>query len=426
MGKPDATHDPALTSWVESANDPAGDFPIQNLPFGRFREPRSSAPWRIGVAIGDQVLALADTGLLESIDMAHLLAAPESARRELRAALSDGLRHGSAQQSSWQKALLPRVAVELGLPCEIRGYTDFYSGIHHATTVGRLFRPDTPLLPNYKWVPIAYHGRSSSILASGRSFPRPRGQIKGPGSTSPAVSATERLDYELELGIIVGPGNPLGDPVPLDEAEAHVFGLTLLNDWSARDIQAWEYQPLGPFLAKNFATTLSPWIVTLEALAPFRESFVRPDDDPAPLPYLDSAANRAAGVVAIELEVWLETKRMRERGDPPVRLSQSNYRDAYWTLAQLIAHHTVNGCNLESGDLLGTGTLSGPEPRQGGSLLELSMGGRQPISLPDGESRAFVADGDTIILTAFCQREGFRRIGFGECRATVAAATVPH
>lgn len=426
MGKPDPTHDPALTSWVESANDAAGDFPIQNLPFGRFREPRSKGPWRIGVAIGDQVLALAETGLLKSTDMADLLAAPESARRALRAALSEGLRNGSAQQPSWQRALLPRVAVELGLPCEIRGYTDFYSGIHHATTVGRLFRPDTPLLPNYKWVPIAYHGRSSSILASDRSFLRPRGQIKAPGSTSPAVSATERLDYELELGIIVGPGNPLGEPVPLDDAEAHVFGLTLLNDWSARDIQAWEYQPLGPFLAKNFATTLSPWIVTLEALAPFREPFVRPDGDPAPLPYLDSAANRAAGVVAIELEVWLETKRMRERGDPPARLSQSNYRDAaYWTLAQLIAHHTVNGCNLESGDLLGTGTLSGPQPRQGGSLLELSMGGRQPISLPDGESRAFVADGDTIILTAFCQREGFRRIGFGECRATVAAATVP-
>jgi fumarylacetoacetase len=423
--EPDATHDPALASWVESANDPAGDFPLQNLPFGRFREPRSKGPWRIGIAIGDQVLALAETGLLENIDMPGLLATPESARHALRAALSAGLRHGSAQESSWRKALLPRGAVELGLPCEIRGYTDFYSGIHHATTVGRLFRPDTPLLPNYKWVPIAYHGRSSSILPSGRSFHRPRGQIKGTGSTSPLLGVTERLDYELELGIIVGPGNALGEPVPLDEAESHVFGLTLLNDWSARDIQAWEYQPLGPFLAKNFATTLSPWIVTLEALAPFREPFARPDGDPAPLPYLDSATNRAAGAVAIELEVWLETQRMRERGDPPARLSHSNYRDAYWTLAQLVAHHTVNGCNLESGDLLGTGTLSGPQAQQGGSLLELSLGGRQPITLPDGESRAFVADGDTIILTAFCQREGFRRIGFGECRATVTAAAVP-
>lgn len=426
MSGPDATHDPALASWVESANDPKSDFPIQNLPFGRFRETSPQGPWRIGVAIGDQVLALAETGLAKSIDMARLLASAERARRALRAALSEGLRYGSAQQSSWRKALLPRAGVELGLPCEIRGYTDFYSGIHHATTVGRLFRPDTPLLPNYKWVPIAYHARSSSILPSGHAFPRPRGQIKGAGSTSPSVGPTERLDYELELGIIVGRGNPLGEPVPLDEAESHVFGLTLLNDWSARDIQAWEYQPLGPFLAKNFATTLSPWIVTLDALAPFREPFVRPDGDPAPLPYLDSAANRAGGVVAIELEVWLETKRMRERGDPSVRLSHSNYRDAYWTLAQLIAHHTVNGCNLETGDLLGTGTLSGPEPAQGGSLLELSMGGRQPIGLPGGESRAFLADGDTIILTAFCQREGSRRIGFGECRATVAAAAVAH
>ena len=419
----DSTHDPALSSWVESANDPATDFPIQNLPFGRFREPGQRGPWRIGVAIGDQVLALAATGLIDSDDMARLLAAPRPATRALRAALSEGLRQGSPQQPSWTKALLPRPAVELGVPCEIRGYTDFYSGIHHATTVGRLFRPDTPLLPNYKWVPIAYHGRSSSILPSGHSFHRPRGQLKVAGSASPPVlGPTERLDYELELGIIVGRGNALGEPVPLDEAELHVFGLTLLNDWSARDIQAWEYQPLGPFLAKNFATTLSPWIVTLEALAPFREAFGRPEGDPAPLPYLESAANRAAGVVAIELEVWLETKHMRESGDPAVRLSHSNYRDAYWTLAQLIAHHTVNGCNLESGDLLGTGTLSGPESRQGGSLLELSAGGRQPLSLPDGESRAFVADGDAVILTAFCQRDGFRRIGFGECRATALPA----
>ena len=422
MGEPDATHDPSLASWVESANDPAGDFPIQNLPFGRFREPQRPGPWRIGVAIGDEVLALAATGLIDSDDMARLLASSRAARRSLRAALSEGLRHGSARQSSWRKALLPRAALELGLPCEIRGYTDFYSGIHHATTVGRLFRPDTPLLPNYKWVPIAYHGRSSSVLPSGHSFHRPRGQLKSAGSTSPVLGPTERLDYELELAIVAGPGNPLGEPVKLDEAESHVFGVTLLNDWSARDIQAWEYQPLGPFLAKNFATTLSPWIVTLEALAPFREPFRRPDGDPAPLPYLDSARNRATGVVAIELEVWLETKRMRDSGEPAVRLSHSNYRDAYWTLAQLIAHHTVNGCNLESGDLLGTGTLSGADPRQGGSLLELSAGGRQPIGLPNGESRAFLADGDTIILTAFCERGGFRRIGFGECRATVLPA----
>jgi fumarylacetoacetase len=418
----DSTHDPSLASWVESANDPAGDFPIQNLPFGRFREPGQGGPWRIGVAIGDSVLPLAATGLVDSDDMARVLAAPAAARAALRAALSAGLRRGSAQEPSWRRALRPRASVELGLPCEVRGYTDFYTGIHHATTVGRLFRPDNPLLPNYKWVPIGYHGRSSSLLPSGHSFRRPRGQIKSAAEAAPTLAPSERLDYELELGIIVGAGNALGEPVPLDEAESHVFGLTLLNDWSARDIQTWEYQPLGPFLAKNFATTLSPWIVTLEALAPFREPFRRPSTDPAPLAYLDSAANRATGVLAIELEVWLETERMRRKGEGAVRLSHSNYRDAYWTLAQLVAHHTVNGCNLESGDVLGTGTLSGPEPAQGGSLLELSAGGRQPIQLPDGESRTFLADGDAVILTACCQREGFRRIGFGECRATVAAA----
>jgi len=422
LREPDATHDPALASWVESANDPAGDFPIQNLPFGRFREPGRGGPWRIGVAIGDSVLALTAAGLVDSDDMTRLLAAPASARAALRAALSAGLRRGSPQEASWRSALRPRAVVELGLPCEVRGYTDFYTGIHHATAVGRLFRPDTPLLPNYKWVPVGYHGRASSILPSGRAFHRPRGQVKSAAADAPAVAATERLDYELELGIIVGAGNALGEPVPLEQAESHVFGLTLLNDWSARDVQTWEYQPLGPFLAKNFATTLSPWMVTLEALAPFREPWRRPSGDPAPLPYLDSAANRATGVLAIELEVWLETERMRRQGEAAVRLSHSNYRDAYWTLAQLIAHHTVNGCNLESGDVLGTGTLSGPGPAQGGSLLELSAGGRQPIQLPDGESRAFLADGDTVILTAHCQREGFRRIGFGECRGTVLAA----
>jgi fumarylacetoacetase len=421
LSEPDATHDPALTSWVESANDPASDFPIQNLPFGRFRQAGQGGPWRIGVAIGDAVLALGAAGLAQGEDRRRLLAAAPAERRALRAALSAGLRRGSPQESGWRTALLPRAAVELGLPCEVRGYTDFYSGIHHATAVGRLLRPDSPLLPNYKWLPIGYHGRSSSILPSGQPFRRPRGQIKRAPAEAPTLAATERLDYELELGIIVGAGNALGEPVPLDEAESHVFGLTLLNDWSARDIQAWEYQPLGPFLAKSFATTLSPWIVTLEALAPFREPFRRPALDPAPLPYLESAGNRAAGVLAIELEVWLETARMRERGDPAVRLSHSNYRDAYWTLAQLVAHHTVNGCNLESGDLLGTGTLSGPGAAQGGSLLELTGGGRQPIELQGGERRAFLADGDAIILTAFCQREGFRRIGFGECRATVAA-----
>jgi fumarylacetoacetase len=294
--------------------------------------------------------------------------------------------------------------------------------VHHAIAVGRLFRPDNPLLPNYKWVPIAYHARSSSILPSGGSFRRPRAQVKAAEAAAPTLMPTARLDYELELGVIVGPGNALGEPVPIDEAEAHVFGLVLLNDWSARDVQAWEYQPLGPFLAKNFATTLSPWVVTLEALAPFREPFERPSGDPAPLAYLESAANRAAGVIGIDLEIWLETASMKERGAAPFRLSHSSYRHAYWTMAQLVAHHTVNGCNLETGDLLGTGTLSGPTPDQSGSMLELSVGGTQPIRLPDGETRVFIQNGDTVSFTAACRRDGFRRIGFGECRATVAEA----
>jgi fumarylacetoacetase len=316
--------------------------------------------------------------------------------------------------------LRPRSKIELGLPCEIRAFTDFYTGIHHATAVGRLFRPDNPLLPNYKWVPIAYHARSSSILPSGGSFRRPRGQVKPAEAAAPVLMPTERLDYELELGILVGRGNALGEPVPIDEAESRIFGLTLLNDWSARDVQAWEYQPLGPFLAKNFATTLSPWIVTLEALAPFREPFERPAGDPAPLAYLDSPENRERGVIGIDLEVWLETARMKQSGEAPIRLSRSSYRHAYWTMAQLVAHHTVNGCNLETGDVLGTGTLSGPEPGQCGSMLELSAGGKQPLRLANGESRVFVLDGDTVTFTASCQRDGFRRVGFGECRATVA------
>jgi fumarylacetoacetase len=414
----DATHDPALESWVDSANDPAGDFPIQNLPFGRFRE--AGGRWRIGVAIGDEVLGLKAAGLVEQDDIAPILAAPVATRRALRAALCEGLRRGSSRENSWRGALRPRSKIELGLPCEIRGFTDFYTGIHHATAVGRLFRPDNPLLPNYKWVPIAYHARSSSILPSGGSFRRPSAQVKPAEAAAPILMPTERLDYELELGILVGRGNALGEPVPIDEAESRIFGLTLLNDWSARDVQAWEYQPLGPFLAKNFATTLSPWIVTLEALAPFREPFERPAGDPAPLAYLDSPANRAMGVIGIDLEVWLETARMTQSGEAPIRLSRSSYRHAYWTMAQLVAHHTVNGCNLETGDVLGTGTLSGPEPGQCGSMLELSAGGKQPLRLANGESRVFVLDGDTVTFTASCQRDGFRRIGFGECRATVA------
>jgi fumarylacetoacetase len=415
----DGTHDAGLESWVESANDPSTDFPIQNLPLGRFRRPGGDGAWRIGVAIGTAVLDLQKAGLAETPDMQSLLARTPAARRELRASLSRGLRAGSPAQAAWQQALYPQSDVELGLPCDIGDYTDFYTGIHHATSVGKLFRPDSPLLPNYKWVPIGYHGRASSILPSGTDFHRPRGQVMAPGASAPVLAPTGRLDYELELGLVIGPPNPLGTPVSMVRAEEHLVGLTLLNDWSARDVQAWEYQPLGPFLAKNFATTLSPWLVTMEALAPFRAPFGRPDGDPSPLPYLDSPQNRSAGMIDLELEVWLETASMRAAGERPVRLSHSNYRDAYWSAAQLVAHHTVNGCNLQTGDLLGTGTLSGPQPEQGGSLLELTLGGKSPISLPNGQTRRFLEDGDRVILRGFCSREGARRIGFGECSAKV-------
>ena len=417
----DATHDPRTQSWVVSANAPDCDFPIQNLPFGRFR--RSPAePWQIGVAIGDQVLDLHAAGLIDHLDMHRLMAMPVAERRALRVALWDGLKQGSALQPLWQAALLPQNAVELGLPCEVGDYTDFYTGIHHANTVGKLFRPDNPLLPNYKWVPIGYHGRASSIGVSGHSVRRPCGQTLKPGAEIPALTATQRLDYELELAIWVGQGNALGEPVSLDDAEDHVWGISLLNDWSARDFQAWEYQPLGPFLAKNFATTTSPWVVSLEALAPFRAPFTRPAGDPQPLPYLDGAHNRAAGAFDVVLEVWLQTPAMLAAGQVGEKLSTSNFTDAYWTLAQLVAHHTVNGCNLRPGDVLGTGTLSGPTAAQGGSLLELSQGGKQAISLLNGETRTFLQDGDTLILKAHAQRPGAARIGLGECRGTVVPA----
>lgn len=417
----DETHDPSLASWVESANDPETDFPIQNLPFGRFRDARDM-DWSIGVAIGDQVLDLRRAGLIENTDMNLLMRLACEPRRALRQAISAGLRHGSAKQAKFSEALLPQAKVELGLPCRIGDYTDFYTGIHHATAVGKLFRPDNPLLPNYKWVPIGYHGRSSSIRASGHGFHRPLGQTKGADDAAPSVGPTRRLDYELEVGIFIARPSAFGESIPIARAEDHVFGLTLLNDWSARDIQAWEYQPLGPFLSKNFATTVSPWIVTLEALAPFRVPFERPAADPQPLPYLDSPANRASGAFDIALEVWLQTSKMRAAGHAGDRLMRSNYRDAYWTAAQLVAHHTVNGCNLVDGDLFGSGTISGPSPDQGGSLLELSAGGKRALQLSNGESRTFLEDGDTVVLRGHCERHGLRRIGFGDCAATVLPA----
>jgi fumarylacetoacetase len=417
-----ATHDPKLRSWIASANEAGADFPIQNLPFGRFRTAGSSEGFRIGVAIGDQVLDLKAAGLVDTDDMNALMSASVKDRQALRAAISAGLAEGSDKQATWSKALLPQSKAEMTVPCRIGDYTDFYTGIHHATTIGKLFRPDQPLMPNYKWVPIGYHGRASSIGVSGQTFKRPQGQTKAPDATEPSFGPSKRLDYELELGFLVGQGNALGEPIAIGEAEDHLFGVTLLNDWSARDLQAWEYQPLGPFLAKNFASTLSPWIVTMEALAPFRAKFERPVEDPQPLPYLDAPSNRERGALDITLEVLLQTAKMRAAGEAPTRLTRGNTTEAaYWTAAQLITHHTVNGCNLQPGDLLGSGTLSGPKPDEAGSLMELTLGGKQAITLPNGEKRTFLEDGDTLIMRGYCERAGAVRIGFGEVSGTVAA-----
>ena len=435
-GALDGTHDPALRSWVASANTDATDFPIQNLPYGAFRRRGTGEPLRIGVAIGNQVLDLklaaeestwttevsALLAPLAAGDLNAFMAQGPQARRALRVALSAALSEGSAQQPALEHCLVAQSEAEMALPCRIGDYTDFYISVHHATTVGRQFRPDNPLLPNYKWVPIGYHGRASSICASGHSYRRPVGQTRSPDADTPSFGPCRRLDYELEMGILIGRPNALGERIPMAEAEDHVFGLTLFNDWSARDIQGWEYQPLGPFLSKNFASTLSPWVVTLEALAPFRRPFTRPEGDPQPLPYLDSALNREAGVIDVELEVWLQTAAMQRAGHAGELLSRSNLADAYWTVAQLVAHHTVGGCNLNSGDLLGTGTLSGPKPEQAASLMELTAGGKQPVRLSNGEQRSFLEDGDTIILKGWCRRDGARRIGFGECRGTVLPA----
>lgn len=414
-----ATLDPSLRSWVASAQSAGCDFPIQNLPFGRFRT-RADEPWRIGVAIGGQVLDLQAAGVTDHADMTRVLNLDPAERLALRCALSSGLKEGSPQASAWARALHAQESVEMGLPCEVGDYSDFYVGIHHATTVGKLFRPDNPLLPNYHWVPIGYHGRASTLNVSGTPFKRPHGQVKAPDAVAPVLQATARLDYELELGIVLGRGNAQGEPIGMERAEDHVFGLTLFNDWSARDIQAWEYQPLGPFLSKSFASTLSPWMVTLEALAPFRRPFERPADHPQPLPYLTSRHNSQAGAFDVRLEVLIQTRGMREAGLPFERISTSNFADAaYWTVAQMVAHHTVNGCALRAGDLFGSGTLSGPRPDQAGCLLELTAGGKQPITLANGEQRTFLQDGDSVSFRGYCEAPGAVRIGFGECMATV-------
>ncbi|MDO9148618.1 MAG: fumarylacetoacetase [Hydrogenophaga sp.] len=427
------THDPALRSWVASANAAGTDFPLQNLPFASFRRSASSEAFRGGVAIGDQILdlaAAAQTGVFTGVaatavqagaqdKLNALMALGAPAWSALRLALSRALREGAPEQAALQACLVPQASAEYGVPARIGDYTDFYTSVHHATNIGKQFRPDNPLLPNYKWVPIGYHGRASSIGVSGQQFHRPKGQTLPPGATVPSFGPSQRLDIELELGIFVGNGNPLGEPVAMAEAEDHVFGLCLLNDWSARDIQAWEYQPLGPFLSKNFATTVSPWVVTLEALAPYRVAFDRPADDPQPLPYLDSATNRSQGAFDIQLQVGLQTPQMREAGQPDATICRTSYRHAYWTVAQMVTHHTVNGCNLQSGDLFGSGTLSGPTLDQAGALIELTTGGKHPLTLPNGEARTWLQDGDAVVIRGWCEKAGAARIGFGECVGTV-------
>ncbi|HTP40059.1 MAG TPA: fumarylacetoacetase [Steroidobacteraceae bacterium] len=431
-----ATHDPARQSWVASAGRTGGDFPIQNLPFGVFSSGGPQRGGRVGVAIGDAILDLqrlhalqllkgAAAEALQACSVAPLnpyMALGPRHWSALRAALSALLAADSEHRAVLQPLLVPQTEVEMLLPAQIGDFTDFYTSIHHATHVGRLFRPDQPLLPNYKWVPIAYHGRSSSIGVSPQTFHRPRGQQLPPKAEQPVVGPSMRLDYELEVGCFIGCGNGLGEPIALDAAEQHLFGLCLLNDWSARDLQAWEYQPLGPFLAKNFATTIAPWIVSMEALEPFRTGWSREPTDPQPLPYLDSASHRSHGAVDLQLEVWLQTAQMRQAGRPAERIAKSGFREAYWTLAQMVAHHTVNGCNLRPGDLLGSGTQSGSQPGQCGSLLEQSAGGRTPLRLTNGETRSFLADGDEVTLRGYCEAPGRVRIGFGEARGTVLPA----
>lgn len=437
------THRVDLRSWVESANDPASDFPIQNLPLGIVR-PRGGSPrepWRVGVAIGRSVMdlaAAAHSGLLEgaasragsrcaSGSLNGLMALEPVHWSALRVQLSRLLRadtpEGERAQRLQAEVLLDGGDVEMTLPAAVGDYTDFYASRHHAFNVGSMFRPDQPLLPNYAWVPIGYHGRASSLVVSGTPVRRPRGQRAPEGDGPPVFAPSARLDYEVEVGFFVGVGNALGDPVPIRSAERCLFGACLLNDWSARDIQAWEYQPLGPFLAKSFATTLSPWVVTMEALAPYRvPAAPREDGAPLPLPYLTSPANDAEGGIDLRVEAWLRTARMKQEGAPAIRLSQGTLAGMYWTPAQLLAHHTSNGCNLRPGDLLGSGTVSGPAREARGCLLELTWRGTEPVRLPNGEERRFLEDGDEVILRGHCEREGFARIGFGACSGVVQAS----
>ena len=432
------THDPNLKSWVESANDSDTDFPIQNLPFCIFEDEKASTGSSVGVVIGDYIFSLEranDLGLFQQMDIESVLGIDSSdlsllienrydldVVSGLRARLIEILKSdASDEDKKWaEQCLLPAEGQFFYSPFLIGDYTDFYCSIFHATNVGSMFRPDNPLMPNYKYVPIGYHGRASSIMVSGTDIRRPKGQNRSDAEKPPVFIPAKNLDYEMELGFFVGRGNEMGSPIPISEAEEHIFGMCLVNDWSARDIQAWEYQPLGPFLAKNFATTISPFVVTMEALAPFRTAaFERPEGDPEPLDYLSDENNRKFGGLDINLDVYIQTERMRNQNIKPHLLSRSNAKDLYWTVGQMLTHHASNGCNLQTGDLIASGTVSGKEKNERGCLLELTWRGTEPIELPSGEIRRFLEDGDEIIMKGYCEREGFRRIGFGECRGRI-------
>jgi fumarylacetoacetase len=431
------THRPDRRSWVDSANAPRADFPIQNLPFGVFRDWEGDDSPRVGVAIGDCVLdvsALRAT-LFEGQARRAVEACTEptlNALMELGNAATAALRSRlvhlldaespdmSANRRAVEAALTPIREVEMLLPADIGDYTDFYASIQHATNVGSMFRPDNPLLPNYKYVPIGYHGRASSIVVSGTTVKRPSGQTKADDADAPIFGPSQMLDYEVEVGAFIGPGNGLGETIPIARSRAQLFGLCLVNDWSARDIQKWEYQPLGPFLAKNFATTVSPWVVTMEALEPFRvAAATRADGDPAPLPYLSDDGDRAHGNFAITIETYLETSKMRDAQLAPFVVSRGNFAGMYWTFAQMLAHHASNGCNLRPGDLIASGTVSGAERESAGCLLERTWRGTEPLTLPSGETRRFLESGDTVVIRAFCEKNGAARIGFGECRGSI-------
>jgi len=418
-----------VTSWVESAQ--GSDFPIENLPLGIFSV--GNRRRRAGVAIGDFVLDLVaiaellDEGWRDDLSQPVLnawLARGHQAQTDLRERLTE-LLTDERYRDDVEPELIGQTEARMHVPCLIGDYTDFYVGIHHATNVGKQFRPDNPLLPNYKYVPIGYHGRASSVRASGEPVNRPSGQRKAPDADVPEYGPSRRLDYELELGIWIGEGNDLGSPIPIGQAAEHIAGYCLLNDWSARDLQAWEYQPLGPFLAKNFLTSVSAWVVSPQAMEPYRKPMApRPDGDPPPLPYLDDAADRASGALAIQIEVTLTTEKMRSAGLAPHVLSRGSADAAmYWSAAQIVAHHSSNGCNLQPGDLIGTGTLSTDQASGLGSLLEISQGGKQPVQLANGETRSFLEDGDEITLRAWCEADGAPRIGFGECVGRVVGAS---